>query len=110
VLPRKFRISRKEFSLVKKEGQRVSGPFFALLLKKGEGVKVGFIISKKIDKRATVRNKIKRRLSQALLPFLPKIRPKTHIVFLAKKVLGEKNFLEIEREVKRMLTKAKLFL
>jgi len=113
VLPKQFRLSNKDFITVKKQGRKIFGPLFGLLIiqEKQElenRPKFGFIVSKKIDKRATVRNKIKRRLDQALLPFLPKIKPEVMVVFLARKTLVDKSFLAINKEIERMLNKAKL--
>lgn len=113
MLPKQYRISSEDFEVIKKKGRRVFGPLFGLLViqEKQElesQPKFGFIVSKKIDKLATVRNKIKRRLDQALLPYLPKIKPNVKAVFLSKKALIDKTFWETRDEIERMLKKAKL--
>lgn len=113
MLPRKYRISNKDFIRAKEKGRKVFGPLFGLLIvqgkeESGDKAKFGFIVSKKIDKRAVIRNKIKRRLDQALLSYLPKIKPGAKVVFLAKKILVDKNFFEVQEEIGRMLRKAKL--
>lgn len=111
MLPKRYRLS--DFVNVKKKGRKVFGPLFGLLILRGKEEsggepEFGFIVSKRIDKRAVVRNKIRRRLGQALLPFLSKTKPGIKIVFLAKKALVDKDFSEIQKETERMLKKTKL--
>lgn len=113
MLPRQHRLSEKDFPAVKKEGHKILGPLFGLLIKEDQGEErrepeFGFIVSKKIDKRATVRNKVKRRLDQALFSFLSKIKPGMKVVLLAKKSLVGKKFSEIKAEMVRMLKKGNL--
>jgi ribonuclease P protein component len=110
VLPKKNRLSDQDFAVVKKEGKKVIGPLFGLLIKRdgGNETRFGFIVSKKIDKRATVRNKIKRQLDQALFPFLSQIKPGVKVVFLARRSLINQAFTRIRSEMVRMLKKGGL--
>lgn len=115
MLPRQHRLSEKDFPAVKKEGRKIFGPLFGLLIREDQGEKreepeFGFVVSKRIDKRAVVRNKVKRRLDQALLFFLPKIEPGVKVIFLAKKSLIGREFTEIKAEMARMLKKGELLL
>lgn len=97
--------SRKDFLEIKSKGQLYSGPFFGGLCLKtnDERVRFGFIVSKKISKRAVDRNKIKRRMSEVLKVNLEKFSPGTKIIFLAKKSLLEAKREEIEKEVIKIL-------
>lgn len=113
MLPRQHRLSEKDFPVVKKEGRKIFGPLFGLLIKEDQGEEreepeFGFIVSKKIDKRAVIRNKVKRRIDQALLFFLPKIKSGVKVIFLAKKSLVGRGFTEIKAEMARMLKKGDL--
>ena len=68
----------------------------------------GFIISKRVSKRAVDRNKIKRLLSEAVKMNLGKIKNKGNkIVFLAKKTAVGKKMAEVLPEVEQMLGKIK---
>ncbi len=98
--------SRKDFLEIKSKGQFYSGPFFGGLCLKtdDELVKFGFIISKKISKRAVDRNKIKRRISEILGVNLQKFNPGTKIIFLAKKSLLESRREEIEKEINKLIS------
>jgi len=105
-LAKKYRLKkRKDFEAVKKKGKLVSGPLFSLLVlkEKSAGPKFAFIVSKKIDKRAVVRNKIRRRLAEAVRQILPKISANLKVIFLARPRLKEAKFKDIIRELKRMV-------
>lgn len=111
MLPKQYRLSDKDFPVVKKEGYKVFGSLFGLLVKKDKEekeAKFGFVVSKKVDKRATVRNKVKRRLDQALLTFLPKIKSGVKVVFLARRSLIDQEFKKIKTEMTRMFKKGDL--
>jgi len=66
----------------------------------------GFVISKKISKKAVDRNRIKRLLSEAVKMNLGKIKSQGNkIVFLTKRTMLDKKMAEVESEVKQMLGK-----
>lgn len=48
-------------------------------------IKIGFVVSNKIDKRATVRNKLKRRLREATRKLLPGLKNGFSLLIIAKK-------------------------
>lgn len=100
-LPTRYRLkSKKDFELVKGEGELIRTPLFSILVLKGDrkdGPKVGLIVSKKIDQRAVVRNKIRRLLSRAIVGFLPKMDQNLKIIILAKHPLKEANFDQVKR-------------
>lgn len=67
-------------------------PFFVLRLAKNEKSfsRYGFIVSKKIDKRATVRNRVKRQIRVCIEDNFDKIKPGYDMLFILKKnILGE---------------------
>lgn len=47
--------------------------------------KFGFIVSKKVDQRAVVRNKIKRRIRSAVEKLLPEITARREFLFILKR-------------------------
>jgi ribonuclease P protein component len=106
VLKKINRIGRKkEFLEIKNKGKLINNPLFgtAYLIDNTKEVKFGFVISKKISKKAVDRNKIKRRISEILIKKLDKFIPGTKIVFLAKKSLLEAGVGEIEKEIDKIL-------
>ena len=82
-------------------------PIFGWLSLKSDddSKKFGFVISKKISKKAVDRNKIKRRLTEVIKKYLNDFEKGIRIVFLAKKEILGKNIREIEEEIKKCLKK-----
>lgn len=112
MLPKKSRLLlKKEFAEVRKEGQVFSGPLFGLVIARQKEVKktrFGFVVSRKIDKRATVRNYIKRLISEAVSRLLPKVALGYDVLFLAKKSIVGGDFKEVKKETERIFRKARL--
>jgi ribonuclease P protein component len=106
VLKKINRIGRKkEFLEIKNKGRMINSPLFgaATLVDESKEIKFGFVISKKISKRAVDRNKIKRRMGEILVKKIEKFKPGTKIVFLAKKSLLGAKIEEIEEEVNKII-------
>jgi len=99
--------SRKEFLEVKNKGQLWGGFLFGslCLVTGSEDVKFGFIISKKISKRAVDRNRIKRKICEVLKNKINEFNPGMRIIFLAKKSLLEAKQDELEREIDKLISK-----
>ncbi|MBU2578838.1 ribonuclease P protein component [Patescibacteria group bacterium] len=111
MLPKKNRLKKnKDFTKVIRQG-KFSHSFF-LSLKEAKNdlaqTRVGFVVSKKISKKATVRNKIKRWLREAVRANLDKIRSGKDIIFFTKKGIEEKKFWEIKQAVEKLLKKGSL--
>jgi ribonuclease P protein component len=68
-------------------------------------VRVGFSVSKKVGK-AVVRNRVKRRLREAVRHELPSIRPGTDLVFIARSAAAEASYWEIAEAVQAALRRA----
>jgi ribonuclease P protein component len=108
VLKKINRISkRSEFLEVKNKGELWGSLLFGVVkLNKGDDqIKFGFVVSKKISKRAVDRNKIKRKLSEVLKNKIDDFGLGTRVVFLAKKKLLEATIEEISKEINRCLKK-----
>jgi len=71
----------------------------------GEEKKFGFIVSKKISKRAVDRNKIRRLLAEGVKENMGEVKEGIFGIFLAKKALLGKKFEEVEKEVKEVFKK-----
>lgn len=101
--------SRKEFLEVKNKGVMNYSPIFGWLSLENndDQKKFGFVISKKISKRAVDRNKIKRRLAESIKKHLNDFEKGIRIVFLAKKEILNKNIKEIEEEISKILDRRK---
>jgi len=114
MLPKKNRLDlKKEFLQIKKGGKLINGWLFNFLFQKTATdfypPAFAFVVSKKITKKATKRNRVKRLLSEAVRNFLPQIKPGVKGIFLAKKEILEKNFAEVKTEVEAVFKKENLF-
>jgi ribonuclease P protein component len=106
---RKYRLKGKEFEKVLKRGKsfKFGGLVLKLLLER-KGKKFGFLISKKVIKKATQRNRLKRRLREILREKVEEIKNGTRIVFIALPGLEKKNFKELEEIFEKLIKKSKI--
>lgn len=65
--------------------------------------RVGIIVSTKVSKRAVDRNKVKRRIREIMRLLYNTVKPGFDILVIAKKPILEKNYQQIEEEVKKGL-------
>ncbi len=107
MLKKKYRLL-KETKFDKKDFY--TSPFFVLKVAKNEKSfnRFGFVISKKIDKRATVRNKIKRQIRVCIEVNFDKIKPGYDMLFILKKQILNKTTKEIGELTLGELRKQKL--
>ncbi len=91
-------------------GREFSSIFFRLKTSKNseEFSRFGFVISKKIDKRAVIRNKIKRKMSFCIEKNIDKITRGVDMLFLTKKEIVGKTINEICFDIEEALKKEKL--
>ena len=112
--PKTVRILRRsDFRKVYDEGSRFSCPYFAAFcLKRAgaadgtelQGPKVGFTVTKASGK-AVVRNRMKRRLREAVRLHLKSLPAPWMVVFNGRRGLLDAEFSSIEREVERLFAR-----
>jgi len=109
MLPKENRlIDDYDFRRVKRLGKSYHCPLFKLTVapqKISAAPRFGFVISTKIDKRATVRNRINRLLRQAIRERLGKISEGLDLVFVVRPKIIGKNYEEVSTEVDQVLSK-----
>jgi len=111
MLPKENRLKKnKDFKKVFKEGKGFKENF--LLLKKAKNnleiSRFGFVVSKTFFKKATLRNKIKRKLRESVRIKLNEIEKGIDAVIIVKGGLQTKDFGEIEETINRLFKKAKI--
>jgi len=111
MLPKENRLKKnKDFEKVFREGKGFKEEL--LVLKKVENnlesSRFGFAVSKAFFKKATLRNKIKRRLRESVRARLNEIKKGVDGVVIAKPGLDKKDFQEIKEIVNKLFKKAKI--
>lgn len=109
VLQRRYRlIGKKDFQKVFKKGRGLKEDFLFLKMVKNNLTKkrFGFIVSGKISKKATLRNKIKRRLRELIRRKVEKIKEGVDVVLIALPGLEKKGFWQIGEILDNLLKKA----
>lgn len=89
--------------------QTIATPFF-LLKKAGNNLQVsrfGFVVSKKVDQRAVVRNRTRRVLRSVIEEIIDSIQPGFDTLFILKKPI-EKRSEGLDNEVKQALERGGL--
>lgn len=107
MLPRVDRLRKmKDFALLSQKGRAVYGPFFTLRFRQSkEQTKIGFVAATKIFKRANKRNRVKRRLREAMA-LVREMWPKNFdMLFVAKPEAMEAPFEDLKASLIRSFEK-----
>jgi ribonuclease P protein component len=113
MLPKINRIKKKnDFGIIFKKGASLRNNLFILkFLKNGlEQNRFGFVVSQKVSKKAVIRNRIRRRLTEAVKAKKEKIKNGMDLVFIALPGIEKKEFSGIKEALDQTLVKTKLFL
>jgi len=102
LLPRKDRIRKgKEIKAVIRSKKR-SNPLFDIYIKKNEGEHARFgVITTKILGKANIRNKVKRRIIEAIRKAGKETKEKRDIIIIPKKMILEAGFENLFEEIKK---------
>lgn len=102
------RLPKEEISRVLHSGLRVRSDAIELIYRKTTGIpRFTFIVSTKIDKRATARNRMRRVLSESVRHLLAKTKPIDGI-FIAKKNFAYLSQIVVEKIIAQLLTNTHL--
>jgi ribonuclease P protein component len=108
--PKRVRILRPAgFRRVYAEGLKISGPYFAafcLRRAEPEGPKIGFTAPRALGK-AVVRNRIKRRMREAVRRQLFRLEPQWEIVFNPRRSVLGAPAEDLAREIERLFSRCK---
>jgi len=111
MLPKENRLKkRKDFDQAFKKGKSFNESFLFLKIGKNSFKKsrFGFVVSQKISKKATERNKVKRRLREIVRKKLPSIKEGMDIILIAKPEIENKEHQEIKKLIDKLFEKAKI--
>ena len=108
MLPRDQRLRRsKDFARVRRYGRSSGSPVAALyvLPRRSPHIRVGFSVSKRVGK-ATVRNRVKRLLREAVRRQFPSLKGGQDLVFIARPAAAGASYAGIDEAVAFLLRKA----
>jgi len=91
---------KKKYRLPKdflREGRTINSPIYTLKLKENGKMlsRFGFIVSKRIDKRATFRNRIKRKFRNCIEQRIEEIEKGYDFLFILKRGIENSNYCEV---------------
>ena len=97
---------RSEINRCRDTGEKVYSKHFLLLLCEApeEQSRLGITVTTKIDKRAVVRNRIKRRIREVFRLNRYRLKNPVEIVVVARRDSGEIEYKDFEREILGALT------
>lgn len=108
MLKKEYRLRKNaDFRKVYRTAKSISTKYLVIYpkIKKGDDIRVGFSISKKIGK-ANVRNLYKRRLREIVRHNLHHIKPGCDLIILARVPVTTLGYHELEKNVKYLLRKS----
>lgn len=111
MIGKQYRINKQETEKIFRQGKIFRGSFLLLRVKKNSLRCSRFtaIVPMKVSKKAVIRNRFKRCIREILRKEILLIKKGWDIIFLALPSILEKNYSDMENEMKQVLQKAGLF-
>ena len=109
MLPKKNRLTKKkEFDLVFRGGRILKNDFLVARFLKNHipENRFGFIVAKKVSKKGTVRNKVKRQLRYIISQEIRNIKSGIDWIIIAQPGIEKKSFFEIKKALNGFLKRA----
>ncbi len=100
---------KKEFRYTYRAGKSCGGNLLSLVYVKNrtKEAKIGFSVSKKLG-NAVVRNRVKRRMREAVTPLIPSVKGGRNLIFIAREPILDAPFLSIRESMLALLLRAGL--
>lgn len=100
----------RTFARIARKGRGIQGIFFniKILTNSTEHTRLGIVISKKISKKAVVRNKIRRRVREVVRPLTGSLKLGFDVMIVTKPQSTEATFHDIQTDMVSLFRKARL--
>lgn len=100
-----------DFKRVFKDGKHAAGDLTEMIFLQNslDVCRFGFITSLKVSKKATVRNKIRRRLTETVKLFASSIKKGYDIIFIVKPKIVGKTQQDLIKNVEQIFRKTKVY-
>lgn len=109
MLPKKNRIPKEDFPTPKMQGVRIFSPLFSgVVYKTTTETGVSVVVSKKTAKTAVMRNRIRRRMYDAIRSRLSMFKYQALVVCYPKKEVATVVFADLKSEIEWALIRAKI--
>lgn len=112
MLPKDQRLrSKKDFSKVYRLGHHYQDKFLKLIVYKNDDEQqlVGFVVSKKVNKQAVKRNRIKRQLREAYRLHQGGLSQGLKMIFVAKHKTNHVDFAQLVKSMNQLLQLASVY-
>lgn len=106
MLPKNNRLKKKkDFERVFRLGKKIKGDCFYLKFLENNlnKIRVGFVVSKNVSNKATIRNKVKRRMREVVRRMLERLKPGYDVVIVAQRGIEKEDFLKIKKKIEEAL-------
>jgi len=113
VLPAPNRLKlRRDFTTVYNQGDRHHGKYLKLRVYSTNNllaqVQLGVVISKKVSKKAVIRNRIRRQIRAIFRGFLPQLKQGLQIVITVITVPSIPSYPELQEDLTKLLSRARV--
>lgn len=110
MLSKKYKVDRKSFTEIYKQGKTFFSQniYLKTVYNCDKNTSFSFVVSGKVSKKATERNKLKRRARHITKNLLEKIRKGVCVAVFFKKEIISKKYPEIKEELESLYKKAKI--
>lgn len=111
MLPKRYRITKeKDFKKINTTGRSFFSSDFRLrsLVNKTEISRFAIVVSTKVSKKATLRNRLRRQVGEIIRDNQKKVKQGVDVVISANSKALKKDYQQLEKGVLSLLNKAKL--
>ncbi len=112
MLPKKFRLHNdKDIKRLVQGGKTFFLPQMIIKYQKNNqlGTRLAVVVSTRVDKRAVVRNRVKRQIREVLRMEVLKIKKNQDILFIIKKSCLDLSFVDIKKQINFALITCRLY-